>query len=47
MKIFHLTMQIVADSDVDPEQICHAIYQACADVPFSFDITSIREGDTR
>jgi len=47
MKIFYLTMRIEADSDVDTKQICHEIYQACADVPFAFDITSIREGDTR
>jgi len=45
MKIFYLTMRIEADSDVDTEQICNEIYQACADVPFSFDITSIRGGD--
>jgi len=45
MKIFYLTMRIEADSDVGAEQICHEIYQACADVPFAFDITSIRGGD--
>lgn len=40
-----LTMRIEADSDVGTEQICNEIYLACADVPFSFDITGIRGGD--
>jgi len=40
-----LTMRIEADSDVGTKKICDEIYQACADVPFAFDITSIRGGD--
>jgi len=45
MATYTLTMRIVADPDVSIEQICDAIYRACADVPFAFDITSIRGGD--
>jgi len=45
MAIHILTMRIVADSNVSTKQICEEIYRACADVPFAFDITSIREGD--
>ena len=45
MATYTLTMRIVADPDVSTKQICEEIYQACADAPFAFDITSIRGGD--
>ena len=45
MATYTLTMRIVADPEVSTEQICDEIYRACADVPFSFDITSIQEED--
>lgn len=44
MKIFVLTMRIEADGDVNAEQIREEIYDACPDVPFGFDVTSIEEG---
>lgn len=36
-----LTMRIEADSEVTPDKIREEIYDACPDVPFGFDITSI------
>lgn len=45
MKTFILTMRIQADDDVTAEQIREEIYDACPDVPFGFDITSITAQD--
>ena len=45
MKTFVLTMQIEADPEVTPDQIRQKIYDACPDVPFGFDITSIEEAE--
>lgn len=39
--VYTLTMRIEADGEVTPEQIRQEIYDACPDVPFGFDITSI------
>jgi predicted DNA-binding transcriptional regulator AlpA len=44
MAVYTLTMRIEADPEVTPEQIRQEIYDACPDVPFGFDITSI-EGE--
>lgn len=44
MAVYTLTMRIEADREVTPEQIRQEIYDACPDVPFGFDITSI-EGE--
>jgi hypothetical protein len=41
MKTYVLTMQVEADAEVAPEQIRQEIYDACADVPFGFDVTGI------
>jgi hypothetical protein len=41
VKTYILTMRIEADDDVTAEQIREEIYDACEDVPFGFDITSI------
>jgi predicted DNA-binding transcriptional regulator AlpA len=43
MKTYVLTLRIEADSEVTPEQIRQEIYDACADVPFGFDITSVEQ----
>lgn len=39
--VYTLTMRIEANSEVTPEQIRQQIYDACPDVPFGFDITSV------
>jgi hypothetical protein len=44
MAVYTLTMRIEADPEVTPEQIRQEIYDACPNVPFGFDITSI-EGE--
>jgi predicted DNA-binding transcriptional regulator AlpA len=41
MTVYTLTMRIEAGSEVTPERIRQEIYDACPDVPFGFDITSI------
>ncbi len=41
MTTYILTMRIEADEDVNAEQIREEIYDACPDVPFGFNITSI------
>jgi predicted DNA-binding transcriptional regulator AlpA len=41
MKTYVLTMRIEADGEVTPEQIRQETYDACSEVPFGFDITSI------
>lgn len=41
MSVYTVTLRVEADSEVTPEQIRQEIYDACPDVPFGFDITSI------
>ncbi|WP_237280592.1 helix-turn-helix transcriptional regulator [Streptomyces caniscabiei] len=41
MQTYVLTMRIEADAEVTPEQIRQEIYDACPDVPFGFEITSV------
>lgn len=41
MRTFVLTMRIEADADAAPDQIRQEIYDACSDVSFSFDVTSV------
>jgi hypothetical protein len=41
MAVYTVTLRVEADSEVTPEQIRQEIYDACPDVPFGFDITSI------
>lgn len=41
MAVYTVTMRVEADSEVTPEQIRQEIYDACLDVSFGFDITSI------
>lgn len=41
MKTYVLTMRIEADAEVAPEEIRQEIYDACPNVGFGFDITSI------
>lgn len=43
MKTYTLTMRIEADDDINEEQIKEEILDACPDVPFGFDITSVEE----
>lgn len=40
--VYTLTMRIEADSEMTPEQIRQEIYDACPDVPFGFDVTSVK-----
>ncbi|TGZ14715.1 hypothetical protein DV517_61980 [Streptomyces sp. S816] len=42
MSAYILTMRIEASPDVTPEQIRQEIYDACEDVPFGFDVVSIK-----
>lgn len=42
--VYTVTLRVVADSDVSPEQIRQEIYDACPDVPFGFDVVSVEEG---
>jgi hypothetical protein len=44
MKTYTLTMRIEAGEEVTPEQIRQEVYDAGADLPFGFDITSVEEG---
>ena len=41
MSTYVVTLRVEADSEVTPDQIRQEIYDACPDVPFGFDITSI------
>lgn len=41
MSTYVVTLKVEADSEVTPDQIRQEIYDACPDVPFGFDITSI------
>ncbi|MGW2739149.1 hypothetical protein ACWC4D_33740 [Streptomyces sp. NPDC001288] len=43
MKTYILTMRVEADDDVNEAQIREEIYDACPDVPFGFEITSVSE----
>jgi hypothetical protein len=43
VKTYILTMRIEADDDINEEQIKEEIYDACPDVPFGFDITTVEE----
>jgi len=46
--VYVLTMRIEANGEVTPEQIRQEIYDACPDVPFGFDITTVEpEGERR
>lgn len=44
--VYTLTMRIEADEEVTSEQIKQEIYDACPDVPFGFEITSISKGES-
>ena len=39
--VYTVTLRVEAGSEVTPEQIRQEIYDACPDVPFGFDITSV------
>ena len=39
--VYVVTLRVEADAEVTPEQIRQEIYDACPDVPFGFDITSV------
>jgi hypothetical protein len=41
MAVYTVTMRVEADAEVTPEQIRQEIYDACPDVPFGFDVTSV------
>lgn len=43
MKRYILTMRIETEGDISEEQIKEEIYDACAEVPFGFDITGVEE----
>ncbi|WP_181849612.1 hypothetical protein [Streptomyces parvulus] len=43
MKTYTLTMSIQTDNFIDEEEIRQQIYNACNEVPFSFDITNVAE----
>lgn len=45
MSTYTLTMRIEADEEVAPEQIRQEVYDACSDVPFGFDVTSIEPAE--
>lgn len=42
---YTLTMHIDAEDDITPDDIRDAVYDHLEDVPFSFDITEVREDD--
>jgi hypothetical protein len=41
MAVYTLVMRVEADSSISKEQIKEEIYDACADVPFGFEIESV------
>lgn len=41
MSVYTVTLRVEADSEVTPEQIRQEVYDACSDVPFGFDVTSV------
>lgn len=43
MKAYILTMRIEADDDINEDQIQGEVYEACAEVPFGFTVTSVEE----
>jgi predicted DNA-binding transcriptional regulator AlpA len=43
MKVYTVTLRVETDSDVTPDQIRQEIYDACPDVPFGFEITSVEQ----
>lgn len=45
MSVYTVTMRVEADSEVTPEQIRQEIYEACSDVPFLFDVTSVEAAE--
>lgn len=45
MTVYVVTMRVEAEAEVDATQIREEVYDACRDVSFGFDITSVTEGD--
>lgn len=43
MKNFTVTIQVQTDNYIDAQEIRNQICDACDEVPFSFDITEIKE----
>lgn len=43
MNTYVVTLKVEAGSELTPEQIRQEIYDACPDVPFGFDITSVEQ----
>lgn len=39
--VYTLTMRIEADEEIDAARIREEIYEACRDVPFGFDVTTV------